>query len=169
MNKTIQLKNSDKTAIISEEDFDLISKFQWRYVAKQKGPDCPISEYAVTSYHREHVTMQWIIMGNNTEDIMIIDHKDRNGLNNTRENLRFCVPDMNRNNSKRKKSKYKGVQLADPKHCYRQPYSAHCQYRGKKLYKRFDTEIEAAHGYDKMATELFGEFAYLNFPTEAYK
>jgi len=41
---------------------------------------------------------------------------------------------------------------------------------GKRFYLgRYDDEIEAALAYDRKAEELFGEFAYLNFPGLATK
>ncbi len=39
------------------------------------------------------------------------------------------------------------------------------QCSGKYVYLGlFDNEMEAALAYDRKAEELFGEFAYLNFP-----
>ena len=40
-------------------------------------------------------------------------------------------------------------------------------HKGRYFYDGpFDTEIEAAKARDKKAIELFGEFAWLNFPPE---
>ena len=63
-------------------------------------------------------------------------------------------------------SKYKGVtwNKANKKwiaklKCNRKNYHLGC----------FDSEIEAAHVYDRGALKYFGEFAYLNFPKDSYE
>jgi len=42
-----------------------------------------------------------------------------------------------------------------------------CRDKGKNHYVgQFDIEIEAAPAYDRKAFQLFGEYAWLNFPAE---
>jgi hypothetical protein len=93
-----------------------------------------------------------------------IDHKNRNGLICTRENMRIATNQQNSFNqigAKNSTSPFKGV-------CFdksRNKFAAYIKHNGKRFaLGRFISEIEAAKAYDKRAKELFGEFAYLNFP-----
>ena len=93
-------------------------------------------------------------------DNMVIDHKDRNSLNNSLDNLRLCTQKDNTCNSKPKRAytKYKGVSSTK-----QGTYSAHISNRYRKLSLGiFETAEEAALAYNKAAKDLFGEFAYLN-------
>lgn len=94
---------------------------------------------------------------------MVVDHINRDKSDNRRENLRVCTQAENVRNSKRTSglSKYKGVQLNKKYN----KWTATINFLGvKKQIGTYIDEIEAAKAYDKKALELFGEFAYLNFP-----
>jgi hypothetical protein len=90
------------------------------------------------------------------------DHKDRNGLNNRRSNLRPCTNSQNlanRGKTKNNTSGYKGVWdrhngtfAASIRHMYKTYHLG--------TYQRAE---DAARAYDRKALELFGEFAFLNF------
>jgi hypothetical protein len=91
-----------------------------------------------------------------------IDHKNHNGLDNRKTNLRKITHQqnmMNRRPSKNSTSKYKGVSLfkRDKK------WIAHiCFNRILRYIGIFATEIEAAKAYNIFAKKYFGEYAYLN-------
>lgn len=92
-----------------------------------------------------------------------IDHKNGDGLDNRRENLRVCSRlENNRNQRKSKRpltSKYKGVSW-DKKS---KKWLAHISIMNKCKYLGvFSDEWEAALAYNKAAEEKFGEFACLN-------
>ncbi len=97
---------------------------------------------------------------------LVVDHINHNGLDNRKENLRICTVAENCRNSrpskrKNKLSKYKGVSFDKKRKVYRVLI-----WHNKKQYflGTFKNETEAAKAYDRKARELFGEFAYLNFP-----
>lgn len=96
------------------------------------------------------------------EPTKLVDHIDRNPLNNCRENLRWSTRQQNSTNSKKRKngrSKYKGVSYTI--HNWR----ASININGKNIYiGYFSSEEDAAIAYDIFAKKYFGEYAYINFP-----
>jgi hypothetical protein len=78
--------------------------------------------------------------------------------------MRNCTPEQNRHNtrpSRKKASQYIGVYRRGDKWIYKIAQKGHYYYGGP-----FNTEIEAAKARDNKARQLFGEYAWLNFPDE---
>lgn len=92
-----------------------------------------------------------------------VDHINRNGLDNRKENLRIVDRSQNACNSKRRKDaslQYRGVKLnkTDGK------FHARISINGKRRHLgSFNTLEEAAKAYDVAAREHRGAFAKLNF------
>lgn len=90
-----------------------------------------------------------------------VDHRDHNGLNNQRENLRICTSTQNNANKRKarsaKGSRYKGVSR------HKTRFKAQCGPRSTNRHVGvFDTEEEAALAYNEAAKRIYGEFAWLN-------
>ena len=104
--------------------------------------------------------MHRVIM--NTPVGMETDHRDHNGLNNQKYNMRICtIAQNNYNRIPYGWSKYLGVS-----HIEGHPIAQIRKERKLFYLGFFKTEEDAAHAYDKKAIEFFGEFANLNFPYE---
>lgn len=90
----------------------------------------------------------------------IVDHINRNKLDNRLENLRIVdqkLNSINRGKSKNKLSKYKGV--TKKKMASKIKYQVYC---GGKYIGVYDTEQEAANVYDLKVKETFGDVGVTN-------
>jgi hypothetical protein len=109
--------------------------------------------------------MHRLIMGE--PPAAMIDHRDGDGLNNSRANLRICTPSQNQQNRKHQAlntSGYRGVTY----HKRLARWQAQLGHDGRKHYLGvFHNPIDAARAYDLKAVEHFGEFANLNFPEQS--
>jgi len=150
-------------AIVDDEDFDDLNRYKWHLIAHtNEHPNWP--SYAGRSDRmrpRKTIYMHREILKAHAGQE--IDHKDRNGLNNQKHNLRFARSSENRINSESRphSSTFKGVYWDAYRKCWR----AHIQMNRKQKHLGcFRSEIDAAREYDNAAMFLFGEFAFLNFP-----
>ena len=94
----------------------------------------------------------------------IVDHKDKNGLNCQRSNLRICSHSLNSASQSMRsdnRSGYRGVSYHKANH----KYVANIRVEGVRKYLgSFNDPVSAALEYDKYAKQYFGDYASLNFP-----
>jgi hypothetical protein len=142
-------------ALIDDADLPLVSDFRWR---EQRFGNM---HYAVAiGTGKKTVLMHRLILP--VPHGRVIDHINRNGMDNRRCNLREATVRLNLANrpaTRLSTTGYKGVNL------YRNG-----KYRavfGSKHLGYFDTAEEAARAYDSEAVRQYGEFAYLNFRGDA--
>ena len=143
-------------AIVDAEDYGRLNQYKW-HVCKNRR-----AEYAVRGSGPKNIKMHRLLL--NAPPHLLVDHRDRNGLNNRKANLRLCTNKENTRNSRpnlKGSSRFKGVSW----HKKTKKYNATIQKNGKRYSLGcYADEIEAAVVYDIKAMELFGEFAYFNFP-----
>ena len=152
-----------KVAIVDAEDFDRFKKYKW-HISKSSRTFYASRNKNRKICHKELYMHRLII---NVPPGMFVDHINHNGLDNRRKNLRLCTAQQNARNNRpqrRASSKYKGVSWRKDGKVFR----AQIWHNAKSInLGRFKNEIDAARAYDKKARELFGQFAYLNFPEES--
>lgn len=146
-------------ALVDDADFALVNQYQWCVSVAHSGN----VTYAIRALKRDGAKttqlMHRLIAGPG-----LVDHIDRNGLNNQRANLRpatYAQNAGNRTGVSGTSSKFKGV-------CWikqSQKWRASICVSGRTLYLgEYATEQEAALAYDSAAPVHFGEFARLNLP-----
>lgn len=151
--------------VISASDYEQVVKFKW-YLNSAGYPSTYGTHDGKVKFGRP-VPFHQLFIGRWFPGL-VVDHINRNKLDNRRENLRICTAVENSyNKSKPKNSNrtYKGVKKVGKKS---PTYTASITKDGvTNELKGFASEKEAALAYDMMAEELFGEFAAKNFPVNA--
>lgn len=151
--KFIQLTQG-KFAVIDDEDYEKVSQYQWRLLKTGK------QMYAITNTPdlKSTIRMHRLIMGE--PEGFKVDHRDGNGLNNSRSNLRKCTQQQNGQNrtsaSSHNVTKTLGVCL------YRRDmtYEANISVNRKKIFLgRFKDIEEAKEARRAAEIKYFGEFA----------
>jgi hypothetical protein len=141
--------------LVDDEDYDWLKKFTWYYYKYSR------TAYAKTFIDGVCIGMHTLILEPPSKDITV-DHKDSNGLNNQRVNLRFANLQQQRQNKSKhlnSTSQYKGVSYVES----RDKWTAQICIDGKqKCLGRFNDELTAAKVYNIAARKQFGEFAKLN-------
>lgn len=149
-----------KFAVIDAVDYPVVRR-RW-YAAKIDKGFYAISKTKGPRAKQKTVYMHRVIVG--LENTKECDHRNRNGLDNRRSNLRIATRSQNEANKARVgKSGFKGVTKASK--CA--GYVATVCVAGRPIrLGRFKTAEEAARRRDEEARKIWGEFAYLNFPQE---
>ena len=147
-----------KVALIDAEDYASLIRYKW-HVGKNKRVF-----YASTCVKSRTLFMHRVIM--RPPKGMVVDHINHDGLDNRRSNLRICTNAQNVRNSRPcigKTVKYKGVSF----HKINRSFRANIKFQGKTVtIGCYEDEVAAAKAYDEKAKELYGEYAYLNFPVQ---
>lgn len=93
-----------------------------------------------------------------------VDHRNHNGLDNRRSNLRLCTRSQNSFNRAPRAhstSQYKGVCWLKTRSKWQVSISVNSRFRYLGIFRH---EVIAAKRYDEAAKAAAGEFAWLNFP-----
>ena len=146
-------------ALVDDQDLELVSRYSW--TAKLDHLVWYATTHARHSDNRRYVLLMHRLI---LPGVARIDHRNGNGLDNRRENLRPCTVRQNTRNQRphtNSSSRFLGV-------CWHKRdgvWQAAIKPDGKNIHLgSFRSETDAARAYDVAASRYYGEFARLNFP-----
>lgn len=159
MTKYIPLTKG-KFALVDDADFDWLNQWKWSYLESSKKGGVGYAVRHASDNHNSLIFMHRLIF--NAPSDMQVDHWDRDGINNQRDNLRFATHAQNTQNQAKHcavTSRFKGVSW----HKSSQKWQAGIRKDGRTIYLGcYANEQDAAAAYNSAARTYFGEFAYMN-------
>jgi hypothetical protein len=155
------IKASDgQEILVSDEDFEFLNRHTW-FIGTVG--------YAVTTLGAKAVLMHDLVFGTKQSG-KVIDHIDRNKLNNQQNNLRQVSVwhnSINRGKMKGAERKYHSpyVGVFHKQNAVNVTYEGGVTVNGRYFaIGRFKTELEAALNRDAFAYHVHKDLAFLNFP-----
>ena len=144
--------------LVDTVDYEKVRPYRWCLKKGRRGT-CYARAGVCKNGKRTSVLLHQLILPG-----VIVDHRNQNGLDNTRKNLRPATYSQNSQNQRKKigrfTSRFRGVSWEKTKKKFRASIKAN----GRRLNLGcFTSEIAAARVYDAAAIKFFGEFARLNF------
>lgn len=149
-------------AIVDDADYERVSAYKWS-ASKTQTNVYGIRKVRTPEGRTTSQLLHRFIMGV-TDRKVDVDHKDHDGLNCQRYNLRKCVRGENDGNRRKSRgaSHFKGVSWDSRREVWRA-----CIRIGKTVHLGyFSDEIEAALAYDTAARIRFCVMANCNFPLQ---
>lgn len=166
----IILLTNGKPVKVSNRDYASLRNHSWREMKPRHGRTSSYAVRSSTVNGRYRVILMHRVIKAATPGTKV-DHKNHDGLDNRRSNLRVATHMQNcRNRHKQRNntSGYKGVYYCKSQKNLTKRWFTRVGSRkqnGMKFGGRYyATPEEAAHAYDRIAVELYGQFAQLNFP-----
>lgn len=157
--KLVKLANCPRFAMVDSKDFCRVNRFKW-YLQ----PNGAVARCKRIGGASRTIYLHRFVVGHGGA---LVDHWDRNKLNNCRKNLRRCGKSENAQNMAKGESalftsRFKGVSLIrDMK--LKKPWRAGLQKHGRRIFiGYFATQRRAALAYNEAARLHFGQFALLN-------
>jgi len=156
--KTIPLTRG-KFAIVDDSDLEWLSQWKWCVQDRNK-----YTSYAIRGFHLNGklvgVRMHRVIMG--AEPGQQVDHKNGNGLDNRRSNLRIASHSQNGANRRRQRNNTSGFPGVSW-HIRRKKWQVRIKVNQKQIYLGiFDDLSTAVAKYNNTARDLFGDFKWLD-------
>lgn len=159
--KVIELTRG-QVALVDDEDFDYLN--QWKWNAHRRGEK--YTYYAVrTCYQNGKKTLRMhnVLASKYINDYEELDHIDRNGLNNCKNNLRICTRGENIHNTRNRGKYAKGVDKTITKYKSKNGVIEYIKYRARINVKGKSISL----GYFKTEDEAYN--AYLEASKKYYK
>jgi len=150
--------------VVDDEDYPVLIRHKWWAVAYRKTSGEVGWVYAACKIDGVRILMQnYLLPPLPDKPHILVDHKDRDGLNNRRSNLAYADRSLNNHNRRLFKgntSTYRGVSA------YRNGWRASIgNGDGSRWLGDYTSETAAARAYDVAAREMYGERAMVNFPS----
>ena len=149
--KEITLTNSDFIALVDDEDFDRVSEYKWRLNRDHNFPD--YFNVKGTVERKEVFLHRFILQLQKTR--LVVDHFDRNTLNNQKYNLRLVTQRDNLANSRRRNTDLEFIYVRKRTNKHTTSFSVESKLENFTTLS-FNSFEDALLVRDKLMVEKFG-------------